>query len=433
MATYSCRSREELRMEFKKLLARYEELKKENLKLDMTRGKPSRQQLDLHTELLTILKTPEDCEVDGFDCRNYGDLAGLPCAREYWADVLGCKPEQTFVGGNASLHLMHDLIARAYTHGLKESPRPWCREGRIKFLCPSPGYDRHFRITESFGFEMITVPMTPYGPDMDIVEELVQDPAVKGIWCVPKFSNPQGYTYSEETVDRFANLKPAAPDFTIMWDNAYCVHEFEGEFEPFRDIISLCAEAGRPNMVYEFASTSKITFPGAGISVMASSEENIQFMTQRIAVQTISYDKINQLRHVRYLKNKEHTLELMKKHAEIMAPKFRLVLKMLRRQVTNKGIAHWHHPTGGYFVCVAAMPGTAKRTLELCQRAGVTFTPAGATYPYGVDPHDSMIRIAPSLPPLEELEKAMNVFCTCLKLAALEKYLGITVESVYAE
>ena len=430
MATYSCRSREELRVEFKKMIARYDDLKHENLKLDMSRGKPSKLQLDLVSDMLTVLTDPTECIIDGNDARNYGDLAGLKCAREYWADVLGCKPEQTFVGGNASLSLMHDLICRAYTHGLTDSERPWCKEARIKFLCPSPGYDRHFRITESFGFELITVPMHPDGPDMDVVEELVQDPMVKGIWCVPKYSNPQGYSYSEEVVDRFANLKPAAPDFVIMWDNAYCVHEFDGEFEPFRDIISLCAEAGRPNMVYEFASTSKITYPGAGISVMASSEENIKYNLKLIGVQTISYDKINQLRHVKYLQNKEHTLELMKKHAQIMAPKFEMVLKILRKQVTNKGIAHWHHPKGGYFVCVAAMPGTARRTLELCKKAGVTLTEAGATYPYGVDPHDSMIRIAPSLPPIEELEKAMNVFCTCLKIAALEKYLGITLEQV---
>lgn len=425
LATYACRSREELRAEYNKMRACYDELKHENLKLDMSRGKPSKKQLDLVSDMMTILTDPEECIIDGNDARNYGDLAGLKCAREYWADVLGCKPSQTFVGGNASLGLMHDVIARAYTHGLKDSPRPWCKEERIKFLCPSPGYDRHFRITETFGFELITVPMTPDGPDMDTVEDLVQDPLVKGIWCVPKYSNPQGYTYSDETVDRFANLKPAAPDFVIMWDNAYCLHEFDGVFEPFRDIISLCEEAGRPNMVYEFASTSKITFPGAGISVMASSEENIAYMTKLIAVQTISYDKINQLRHVKYLKDREHTIELMKRHATIMAPKFEMVLKILRREVTAKGIAHWHHPKGGYFVCVAAMPGTAKRTLELCKKAGVVLTEAGATYPYGVDPHDSMIRIAPSFPPIEELEKAMMVFCTCLKLAALEKYLGL--------
>ena len=423
VATYSCRSREELLLEQKRLLVRYEHLSDEGLKLDMSRGKPSKLQLDLVSDMLTILTDPAECIIEGNDCRNYGDLAGLKCCREYWADVLGCKPTEIFVGGNASLSLMHDLITRAYTHGLLDSPRPWCKEETVRFLCPSPGYDRHFRITESFGFELIAVPMTPDGPDMDLVEELVKDPAVKGIWCVPKYSNPQGYSYSEETVDRFANLKPAAPDFVIMWDNAYCVHEFEGEFEPFRDIISLCAEAGRPNMAYEFASTSKITFPGAGISAMASSEENIAYHLKLISVQTISYDKINQLRHVKYLKDKAHTLELMKKHAVIMAPKFEMVLRLLRSELTNKGIAHWHHPKGGYFVCVAAMPGTATRTLELCKQAGVTMTDAGATYPYGQDPQDSMIRIAPSLPPVEELYKAMQVFCVSLKLAALELLL----------
>ena len=433
VATYACRSREELRGEAKKVIARFGQLRSLNLKLDMCRGKPSKAQLDLVSDILTVLTDKDACIVDGMDSRNYGELAGLPCAREYWADVLGCKPSQTFVGGNASLSLMHDLIARAYTHGLKDSPRPWCKEERIKFLCPAPGYDRHFRITESFGFELIAIPMTPDGPDMDMVEELVKDASVKGIWCVPKFSNPQGYTYSEETVDRFANLKPAAPDFAIMWDNAYCVHEFDGEFQPFRDMISLCEAAGRPNMVYEFASTSKITFPGAGISVMATSEENIAYWLKLAGVQTISYDKVNQLRHVRYLKDRAHTLELMKKHAGIMGPKFELVLKMLRAELTNKGIAHWHHPQGGYFVCVAAMPGTAKRTLELCKKLGVAFTEAGATYPYGIDPHDSMIRIAPSLPPLEELEQAMAVFCTCLKMAALEKYLGICLEFEHYE
>ena len=427
VSTYSCRSREELRIEAKKMIERYGALLQENLKLDMSRGKPSTLQLDMVSDLLTVLDKQEDCKVGNLDSRNYGELAGLPCAREYWADVLGCKPSQTFVGGNASLTLMYDLIARAYTHGLKDSPRPWCKEERVKFLCPSPGYDRHFKITEHFGFELITIPMTPEGPDMDMVEDLVKDPTVKGIWCVPKYSNPQGYTYTDEVIDRFANLKPAAPDFAIMWDNAYCVHEFDGEFEPFRDIISLCEAAGRPNMVYEFASTSKITFPGAGISVMATSEANIAYHLKLIGIQTISYDKVNQLRHVKFLKNKEHTLELMKKHAEILGPKFEMVLKMLRSELTNKGIAHWHLPKGGYFVCVAAMPGTAKRTLELCSKAGVVMTEAGATYPYGHDPHDSMIRIAPSLPPIEELEKAMQVFCVCQKIAALEKYLGLQI------
>ena len=424
MSAYACRNREELLDEAKNMCTRFSELQKKNLKLDMSRGKPSKDQLDLVSGLLTVLADKDECIINGNDCRNYGDLAGLQCAREYWADILGCKPSQTFVGGNASLSLMHDLIARAYTHGLVDSPRPWCKEEKLKFICPVPGYDRHFRITEIYGFEMITVAMTVDGPDMNAVEELVKDPAVKGIWCVPKYSNPQGYIYSDETIDRLANLKPAAPDFAIMWDNAYCIHEFDGEFIPFRDIISLCADAGRPNMVYEFASTSKLTFPGAGISVIASSEENIAHWSKLAGVQSISYDKINQLRHVLYLKDKANTLELMKKHAQILQPKFHLVLKMLRKELTNKGIAHWHHPQGGYFVCVAAMPGTAKRTLELCTRLGVKLTPAGATHPYGVDAEDSMIRIAPSYPPLEELREAMEVFCVCLKLTALEKYLG---------
>ena len=424
MPAYSCKNPVELKNEYSELTARYESLKGENLKLDMSRGKPSKLQLDLVSDILTVLVDPSLCIDNGVDSRNYGELAGLQCAKAYWADMLGCKPSQTFVGGNASLTLMYDVISKACTHGLKDSPRPWCKEEKIKFLCPAPGYDRHFRITESFGFELITVDMTPDGPDMDQVEQMVKDPTVKGIWCVPKYSNPQGYTYSAETVSRFANLKPAAPDFTIMWDNAYCVHEFEGDFKPFPDIISLCAEAGRPNMVYEFASTSKITYPGAGISVMASSEENIAYQTKLLTVQTISYDKVNQLRHVLYLKNKAHTLELMKKHASVMAPKFEMVLRMLDQQIADKEIAQWHKPKGGYFVCVAAMPGTAKRTLELCKLAGVTMTDAGATYPYGKDPQDSMIRIAPSLPPIEELEKAMQVFCTCLKLATLEKLMN---------
>ena len=424
----------ELAGELAELKVQYKKVQALGMQLDMSRGKPCQEQLDLSMGMMDVLDSASDltCE-DGTDCRNYGQLTGIQEARELLGDMMENNPKDIIIYGNSSLNVMFDTISRVWTHGVMGNT-PWCQLPEVKFLCPVPGYDRHFGITAYFGIKMIPVPMTPEGPDMDIVEKLVsEDEAIKGIWCVPKYSNPQGYTYSDDTVDRFANLKPAAPDFTIMWDNAYCVHEFEGEFEPLKDIISLCAEAGRPNMVYEFASTSKITFPGAGMSVMASSVENIQYMTKLISVQTISYDKINQLRHVKYLKNREHTIELMKKHAEIMRPKFHMVLKMLRRELTNKGIAHWHLPTGGYFVCVAAMPGTARRTLDLCKRAGVTLTEAGATYPYGVDPHDSMIRIAPSLPPIEELEKAMRVFCTCLKIATLEKYLGITLESVTAD
>lgn len=405
------------------LLAEYEEAKAKNSKLNIARGKPSAAQLNLISDILTVLKDPGDCFDGNIDARNYGDLSGLPCAKAYWADILGCKAEQVFVGGSASLTLMYDLISKAYTHGLLRSPRPWCQEEKVKFLCPAPGYDRHFRITESFGAELITVPMTPSGPDMDLVERLVSDPSVKGIWCVPKFSNPQGITYSDETVARFAALKPAAPDFVVMWDNAYCIHEFAEEFTPFADIISLCEKAGNPGMVYEFASTSKITFPGGGISCVASSSDNIEYLTSLMSVQMISFDKVNQLRHVRYLKNKEHTLAIMKRHAEVMAPKFAAVLDMLEQHIAPFGFASWNRPVGGYFVSLDTMPGTAKRALALCADAGVVMTPAGATYPYGIDPNDSNIRIAPSLPPIAELKQAMEVFCTCLKLAACEKLL----------
>ena len=414
----------EMKIAYEQALSQFEGWKAKSLKLNMARGKPSSAQLDLVSDIMTVLTNPADCKVDGMDARNYGELGGLPCAKAFWADVLGCKANEVFVGGSASLTLMYDLISKAYTHGLKNSPRPWCREEKLKFLCPAPGYDRHFRITESFGFDLITIPMTATGPDMDLVEELVKDPAVKGIWCVPKYSNPDGIIYSDETIARFANLKPAAPDFTIMWDNAYCVHEFEGEFVPFEDIITLCREAGNPDMVFEFASTSKITFPGAGISVMASSAENIKYMEQLLGVQLISYDKVNQLRHVLYLKNKEGTLEIMKRHAEVMAPKFRMVLDVLDREIAPLGFAQWNKPKGGYFVSLNTMPGTAKRALALCKEAGVVMTDAGATYPYGIDPADSNIRIAPSLPPVAELEQAMEVFCLCLKIAAFEKELG---------
>ncbi len=415
----------QMKTAYEAALAAFEGWKAKNLKLNMARGKPSSAQLDLVSDILNVLVDPAQCKVDGMDARNYGELGGLPCAKAYWADVLGCQTNEVFVGGSASLTLMYDLIAKGYTHGLKNSKRPWCKEENLKFLCPAPGYDRHFRITESFGFELITIPMTETGPDMDMVEELVKDASVKGIWCVPKYSNPEGIIYSDETIARFANLKPAAPDFTIMWDNAYCVHEFEGEFVPFKDIITLCREAGNPDMVYEFASTSKITFPGAGISVMASSADNIKYMEKIMGVQMISYDKVNQLRHVLYLKDKEGTLEIMKRHAAVMAPKFQMVLDVLDREIAPLGFAQWNKPKGGYFVSLNTMPGTAKRALALCKEAGVVMTDAGATYPYGKDPQDTNIRIAPSLPPVAELEQAMEVFCLCLKIAAFEKELGI--------
>ncbi len=423
MQSYSTMSHQQLVKAYDSEISHFNKLKSQNLKLNMARGKPSKAQLDMVNDLFDAMTSADDYMSDGIDARNYGELSGLPCARRYWADVLGCKPEQTFVGGASSLTLMFDVISRAYSHGLLHSVRPWCKEDKVKFLCPSPGYDRHFRITEFFGAELITVPMTDCGPDMDMVEELVKDPCVKGIWCVPKYSNPDGIIYSRETINRLACLKCAAPDFLIMWDNAYCVHEFDGEYVPFPDMIELCAKAGNPDMVMEFASTSKITFPGSGISVVASSEDNIRYFEKLFSVQMISYDKVNQLRHVRYLQNKEHTLDIMKRHASIMKPKFEIVAAVLDKEIKNLGFAEWNAPKGGYFVSLNTMSGTAKRALQLCEEAGVVMTPAGATYPYGIDPEDRNIRIAPSLPPVEELEKAMEIFCVCLKVAALEKLL----------
>ena len=424
MLPYANRTKEDLEKEFQEMSERYAFCKAKDLKLNMSRGKPSKMQLDVVEDILTLTMTPEDCQVDGVDVRNYGELSGLRCAKEYWADVLGCKPEEVFVGGSSSLTFMYSIISMAYSHGLLHSERPWCKEDVVKFLCPSPGYDRHFTITQFFGAELITVPMTEFGPNMDIVEELVKDPRVKGIWCVPKYSNPDGIIYSDETIRRFAALKPAAPDFTIMWDNAYCVHEFEGEYVPFPDIISLCAEAGNPDKVLEFASTSKITLAGGGISVMAGSVSNMAYFTKQFGAQMISHDKVNQLRHVRYLKDKAHTLEIMKRHAAVLGPKFAIVADILEEQIKPLGFASWNRPKGGYFISFNTMPGTAKRALALCKEAGVEFTPAGATYPYGNDPQDSNIRLAPSLPPVAELEAAMDVFCTCIKLAALEKLLN---------
>lgn len=410
----------ELKKEYQKVKDEFEGWRTKGLSLNMARGKPGKEQLDMVSDILTVLAKPEDC-VDGtLDARNYGEIRGVPSSWVLFADILGCRPEQVFVGGNASLQLMYDTIAKAYTHGLPHSSRPWCKEEKIKWLCPAPGYDRHFRITESFGFELITVPMKETGPDMDFVEKLVAEPAVKGMWTVPKYSNPEGIIYSKETIHRLAALKPAAPDFMLMWDNAYCIHEFEGEYVPFPDILSLCEAEGNGDMVFEFASTSKITLPGAGVACFACSETNMAHMISVMDAQVISFDKVNQLRHVKYLKNKAHALELMKKHAAILAPKFQTVLQILSRELGNLEIASWSHPKGGYFISLNTAPGLAKRTLTLCRQAGVTMTDAGATFPYGQDPQDSNIRIAPSLPPIGELEQAMTVFCCCLKLAALE-------------
>ena len=424
MTKYTDMTAQQRKAEYAAVLAEYEKQKVLGLKLNMARGKPGREQLDMVTDLCNILVKPEDFISDGIDSRNYGNVDGLPAAKALFADILGCKPEQCFVGGNASLQLMYDTVAKAYSNGLLHSEKPWSKLEKVKWLCPAPGYDRHFKVTQSFGAELITVPMTENGPDMDVVEELIKDPAVKGMWNVPKYSNPDGIIYSDETIRRIAAMKPAAPDFMLMWDNAYCIHEFDGEFVPFADILSLCAENGNADMVYEFASTSKVTFPGAGVAVMATSEANLAYLIPLINIQTIGFDKINQLRHVKYLQDKEHTLALMQRHAAILRPKFHAVLDALDREIAPLGIGEWKRPKGGYFVSYNAMSGTAKRALALCKEAGVTMTGAGATFPYGVDPEDSNIRIAPSLPPVEELQQAIAVFCVCVKLAALEK-LGV--------
>ena len=410
--------------EYAAVRAAYEQQKSLGLNLNMARGKPGRDQLDMVMDIFDVLKTPQDYIIDGVETRNYGEVAGIPAARALFAELLGCKASQVFVGGNASLQLMYDAVSKAFTHGLLHSEKPWCKLDKVKWICPVPGYDRHFKVTQSFGVEMISVPMTAAGPDMDMVEELVKDPAVKGMWNVPKYSNPEGVVYSDETIRRLAAMKPAAPDFMLMWDNAYCIHEFDRDFAEFPDILQLCADYGNADMVYEFASTSKVTFPGAGVGVMAASEDNIAYFTKLINIQTIGFDKINQLRHVLFLKDKAHTLALMKQHASILAPKFHAVLDALDKEIAPLGIADYKRPVGGYFVSVDVMPGCAKRTLALCKEAGVTMTGAGATFPYGKDPQDSNIRIAPSLPPVAELEQAIAVFCTCLKLAALEK-LGV--------
>ncbi len=402
----------------------FEHCKSLRLKLDMSRGKPGKDQLDLSNGLFSAIPDPENCTEAGVDLRNYGLLDGIPSCKKLFAELLGVRESEVFVGGNASLVLMYDTIAKAYTHGLLHSATPWAKLPKVKFLCPAPGYDRHFAICKSFGMEMITIPMTPSGPDMDLVERYVRDPEVKGIWCVPKYSNPDGIIYSDETVHRFANLKPAAEDFVLMWDNAYCVHEFDGPFVPFADILTLCRKAGRPDMVFEFASTSKITLPGAGVAVCAMSEANMAYMLGLLKIQIISYDKINQFRHAKFLKNKENVLALMQKHAKILKPKFDAVLNCLDQEIAPLGIASWTRPSGGYFISLNTLPGCAKRTVALLKEAGVVMTNAGATFPDGVDPQDRNIRIAPTFPSVEELKQAIAVFCVCLKLATLEKLRG---------
>ena len=421
---YLSYTEEELRREFDAVSAAYESIKAKGLKLDMSRGKPCSQQLDLSEELFTSVTCGSECVDGGFDIRNYGLLDGIPSCKKLFADVLETTPEHLFVGGNSSLSLMYAVLTVAYINGLRGSKAPWSKLEKIKFLCPSPGYDRHFAMTQAFGAELITIPLNSDGPDMDAVEEAVKDPLVKGIWCVPKYANPTGIIYSDEVINRLASLKPAAEDFVIMWDNAYYVHEFIGDFVPMPNILELCEKYGNGDMVFEFFSTSKLTFPGAGVSVVASSVDNIKYISSKWAYQTISYDKINQLRHVKYLKSRDDILALMKKHAEIIRPKFDAFTSRFNDELSGLDIAEWTKPHGGYFISFDTLPGCAKRTVELMKNAGIVLTGAGATYPYGVDPDDKNIRIAPTMPPLEDIEKAADAMCVCVKLASLEKLLG---------
>lgn len=426
MKPYRELSKDELVQLKNQLETEYKSFKERGLKLDMSRGKPSKEQLDLSMDMMNVLHSDIELTTeDGVDCRNYGLIDGIKEAKTLLGDISEVNPDKIIIYGNSSLNVMYDTVSRSMTHGVMGST-PWAKLDKVKFLCPAPGYDRHFLIMEYFGIEMITIPMTPTGPDMDLVEKYVsEDPAVKGIWCVPKYSNPQGISYSDETVKRFAALKPAASDFRIYWDNAYSVHHlYEDDQDVVLEILDECEKAGNPDMVYKFTSTSKISFPGSGIAAIATSPANIAEIKKQLTIQTIGHDKVNQLRHVLFFKNLDGVKEHMRKHADIMRPKFEAVLAALESNLGGLGIGSWTTPKGGYFISFDSMDGCAKAIVAKAKEAGVVMTGAGATFPYGVDPHDSNIRIAPSFPTVDELSLAAELFVLCVKLVSVEKLLG---------
>lgn len=426
MTAYKDLSVEELQSLKKELEEQFAEIKAKNLKLDMSRGKPSKAQLDLSMGMMDVLSSEADltCE-EGVDCRNYGVLDGINEAKQLLSDMSEVPKENIVIFGNSSLNVMYDTISRSMTHGVMGST-PWCKLDKVKFLCPVPGYDRHFAITEHFGIEMINIPMTPEGPNMDMVEALVNnDETVKGIWCVPKYSNPQGYTYSDQTVRRFARLKPAAKDFRIYWDNAYTIHHLHDDNQDYLiEILMACKQEGNPDMVYKFCSTSKISFPGSGIAAIAASTANLADIRKQMTIQTIGHDKVNQLRHARYFKDIHGVVEHMRKHADILRPKFEAVIDVLNKELSGLEIGSWTEPRGGYFISFDSLEGCAKAIVAKAKEAGVIMTPAGATFPYGKDPKDSNIRIAPSFPTPEELSMAANIFVLSVKLVSIDKILG---------
>lgn len=422
MNVYQWAAEKELRKFQQKINEKYERYQAENLNLNMARGKPCPEQLDLSNGLYNNIETL--ITEDGTDCRNYGGVEGLPETRELFANLLNVKTDELIVGGNSSLTIMYDNIARAFNHGVDEKNTPWGKLEKVKFLCPSPGYDRHFAICELFGIEMITIPMQNSGPDMDMVEKLVKDDeSIKGIWCVPKYSNPTGVVYSDEVVNRLAAMETKADDFRIFWDNAYIVHHLTDKSPHLKNILDACREYKNPDRVYIYVSTSKITFAGAGLGIFASSKKNIDYMISLISKQTIGPNKINQLLHTRFFKTVDDILKHMKKHAAIIKPKFDLVLEIMERELAGKNIASWSNPDGGYFINLDVMEGCAAKVVQLAKEAGVTLTKAGATYPYGKDPADTNIRIAPTFPPIKELEKAINILTVCIEKATLEKLL----------